>query len=355
MSARKPAARRKRAPAARGKQKPSPRYGMVAASVGSLVAVAGLVVALFPAREPANATAMLPPAKAEALIQATTGSQANEMQAVGEQAKLINAGLPFASGPLHSARPFEASGSDLDQRRALLCLTQAVYYEAGFESLEGRRAVAQVVLNRLRHPAFPKSVCGVVYQGSGSGVCQFTFVCDGALYRAPALGAWRQAEQIARAALDGFVERSVGEATHYHADYVAPRWAPLLAKVAQIGQHIFYRWPGAWGRPAAFTGRYIGEPRDPLSLRPPMPADQPLASGDGTAVAGPITDGTVLQRAPNDVGGLLDMSKGWTLNIPAPDESGSGAAKLIAAQERKAAGVTQAPSADDAGPALASR
>jgi hypothetical protein len=237
----------------------------------------------------------------------------------------------------------------------LLCLTQAVYYEAGFESLEGRRAVAQVVLNRLRHPAFPKSVCGVVYQGSGSGVCQFTFVCDGALYRAPALDAWRQAQRIARAALDGFVERSVGEATHYHADYVAPRWAPLLAKVAQIGQHIFYRWPGAWGRPAAFTGRYIGEPRDPLSLRPPMPADQPLTSGDGTAVAGPITDGTVLQRAPNDVGGLLDMSKGWTLSIPGPDESGGSAAKLIAAQERKAAGVTQAPSADDAGSALASR
>jgi hypothetical protein len=279
---------------------------------------------------------MLPPAKATGLIEATTGDQANQMQAVGEQAKLINAALPFAGGPLHSAQPFALTGSNLDERRALLCLAQAVYYEAGFEPLEGRRAVAQVVLNRLRHPAFPKSVCGVVYQGAGTGVCQFTFVCDGALYRPPALGAWNQAEAIARAALAGYVEKTVGEATHYHADYVAPRWAPLLAKVAQIGQHIFYRWPGGWGQPAAFTGRYIGEPRDPLSMRPPMPTTQP--NGDPVAaVAGPVTDGTVLKHAPDDVGGLLDTSKGWTLSIPAPDESASSAAKLIAAQEHKPA------------------
>ena len=89
-----------------------------------------------------------------------------------------------------ASRPFDLSDSDpLDRRRALLCLTQAVYYEAGFEPLEGRRAVAQVVLNRMRHPAFPKSVCGVVYQGARDPVCQFSFVCDGSLYRAP--GAWR--------------------------------------------------------------------------------------------------------------------------------------------------------------------
>jgi len=191
------------------------------------------------------------------------------------------------------------------------------------------------VLNRMRHPAFPKSVCGVVYQGAGTGVCQFTFVCDGALYRAPARDAWLRAEEIARASLAGYVETAVGEATHYHADYVAPRWAPMLAKVAQIGQHIFYRWPGAWGQPAAFTGRYIGEPRDPLSMRPPKLVNQPL-TGDqvAQAVTGPITDGTVLKRAPDDVGGLLDTSKGWTLHIPGPDES-PAATKLVAAQEQK--------------------
>ena len=318
----------------------------------ALLGLAGIALAivLLVARGTADASTVRVPitsAKAAQLIDATSGAKANDFQAIGDQAKVINAALPFAGGPLHAASPFAATGSDLDQRRALLCLTQAVYYEAGFEPLEGRRAVAQVVLNRLRHPAFPKSVCGVVYQGSGTGVCQFTFVCDGALYRAPARDAWLRAEEIAKAALDGYVEKTVGEATHYHADYVAPRWAPMLSKVAQIGQHIFYRWPGAWGQPAAFTGRYIGEPRDPLSMRPAKPTMQPL-TGDAVAeVAGPITDGTLLQRAPNDVGGLLDTSKGWTLHIPGPDESEGSASNLIATQEGKpvAAVVASVPGA----------
>jgi hypothetical protein len=245
---------------------------------------------------------------------------------------LLNAALPFASGPVRAARSFVMSGDDVDQSRALLCLTQAVYYEAGFEPVQGRRAVAQVVLNRMRHPAFPKSICGVVYQGAGTGVCQFTFVCDGALDRRPASGAWEQAEQIARAALAGYVEKSVGEATHYHADYVAPRWAPLLSKVAVIGQHIFYRWPGGWGQPAAFTGRYAGEPVDPLAMRPAMQVA--VAQPDGTTVLPAQADAAPpTGRAPEDVGGLLDPSKGWTLNIPGPDESGGAAAQALAAQQ----------------------
>lgn len=333
------------------------RDARVAMSLGGVAAVAALVIgaALFTTREPAAASVTIPLARANALVVATTGEKAAEMQAVGEQAKLLNAALPFANGPLHSARPFAPGGSDLDQRRALLCLTQAIYYEAAFEPLEGRRAVAQVVLNRLRHPAFPKSVCGVVYQGSGGRVCQFTFVCDGALYRQPELGAWRQAEQIARAALGGYVDGAVGEATHYHADYVAPRWAPLLAKVAQIGQHIFYRWPGGWGQPAAFTGHYIGEPRDPLSMRPAPPAanDAVLAETIAT-VDGPVIDGTILKHAPDDVGGLLDTTKGWTLTIPAPAEADSAAAKLIAAQ-KAAPATTQVAAAGATGQAVASR
>ena len=252
------------------------------------------------------------------------------------QAKLINASIPFSSAPVTAARPFDLSGSDpLDRRRALLCMTQAVYYEAGFEPLEGRRAVAQVVINRMRHPAFPKSVCGVVYQGARAPVCQFSFTCDGSLYRRPALGAWKEAERVAQAALDGFVERTVGAATHYHADYVAPYWAPRLAKVSQVGAHIFYRWPGAWGSSAAFTGRYIGEPADPLSLRPPLRqavlTDGSLVPVDEAAMAGPP-----VPRAENDVGGLLDTSKGWTLNIPMPSEAGS-ATKSVAEKQTKSA------------------
>ena len=296
-------------------------------------ALTGLIAAgalLVPAREPAAAavTVMIPKAQAAALVQATSGTAATDMRAVGEDARLINATLPFANSPLKSAQRFVLSGGAEDQRRALLCLTQAVYYEAGFEPLEGRRAVAQVVLNRMRHPAFPKSICGVVYQGAGSRTCQFTFVCDGALYRRPAADAWREAEKVARAALSGYVETSVGEATHYHADYVAPRWAPMLAKVAAIGQHIFYRWPGSWGQPAAFSGRYAGEPNDPLAMRPAPPAPATVLA---SAVVPEVQAGAPVPHADNDVGGLLDTTKGWTLHIPGPDEIG-GAANVIAAQ-----------------------
>jgi hypothetical protein len=268
-------------------------------------------------------------AKAQAIINAAGSSTQAQVQAVGDEALKINAALPFSHDSVQASLPFVVAGSDVDAKRALLCLTQAVYYEAGFEPLEGRRAVAQVVLNRVRHPAFPKSICGVVYEGASTGVCQFTFVCDGSLNRAPAALAWREAEQVARAALAGYVEPSVGESTFYHADYVAPRWAPLLAKVTQIGQHIFYRWPGGWGERSVFTGRYIGEPRDPASLRPVARLTLASAKTD----AAPVDSGPPVARAPDDVGGLLDTSKGWTLNIPGPEDSGSSAARVLAAQQ----------------------
>ena len=317
------------------------KRGMLLSGTGLAVAgTAALTVSALV--QPAAAADAIPAARAAALIQATAGDQANEVQAVGEEAKLINAAMPFSDAPVIAARAFVLpAGETLDQRRALLCLTQAVYYEAGFEPLAGRRAVAQVVLNRLRHPAFPKSVCGVVYQRNSTPVCQFTFVCDGSLYRQPAAAAWTQAEQIARAALAGYVERSVGAATHYHADYVAPTWAPLLTKVSKLGAHIFYRWPGAWGQPGAFTGRYIGEPRDPASMRPPINLAK-LAIEDGEpVVAGPITDGTELGRAANDVGGLLDTSKGWTLSIPMPTDTGAAARRIAESQQAPAAAPTQ--------------
>jgi spore germination cell wall hydrolase CwlJ-like protein len=292
-----------------------------AAGVGAWIAISG----------PAAATPDLSPigpTRAAALVEATSGPSSEQLRAIGDDARAINAELPFSAAPVAAARPFHFSGGTVDQKRALLCLTQAVYYEAGFEPAAGRRAVAQVVLNRLRHPAFPKSICGVVYQGANTGVCQFTFVCDGALDRPPEADAWRQARTIARAALAGYVERSVGEATHYHADYVAPRWAPLLAKVTQIGAHIFYRWPGAWGQPKAFFGRYIGEPSDPMSLRP---ARLVLAQASGESVA--VDSGPPVPRATNDIGGLLDTSKGWTLNIPDPRETRGASSQIVAAQE----------------------
>jgi len=171
----------------------------------------------------------------------------------------INALRPFAKGPILPMRPFVLDTGAADRDRALTCLTQAVYYESAREPELGQEAVAQVVLNRLRHPAYPKSVCGVVYQGAARQTgCQFTFTCDGSLTQVPEAGLWAQARTVAERALAGFVTKEVGSATHYHAVYVAPYWAPTLVKMKQIGAHIFYRWTGPWGEPAAFTGRYAG-------------------------------------------------------------------------------------------------
>jgi spore germination cell wall hydrolase CwlJ-like protein len=185
-------------------------------------------------------------------------------QIAPDQAVKVNAEIPLASGPNPAARPFVFRGSDTARAQALQCLASAVYYEAGNQDADGGRAVAQVVLNRVRHPAFPATVCGVVYEGSTRTTgCQFTFTCDGSLARAPAADVWRRAYKIAEDALGGAVFAPVGWATHYHANYVLPYWAPTLAKNAVLGAHMFYRWAGAWGQPAAFNEAYAG--REPIA------------------------------------------------------------------------------------------
>jgi spore germination cell wall hydrolase CwlJ-like protein len=174
-------------------------------------------------------------------------------------AEEINALRPVSKLPIHPMKPFHLSTSGGDGAQALHCLTQAVYYESAREPSLGQEAVAQVVLNRVRHPAYPKSICGVVFQGSARATgCQFSFTCDGSLAWAPEPRLWAKAQAVAKRALAGYVSKAVGSATHYHADYVAPYWAPTLVKMKQIGLHIFYRWTGPWGEPAAFTGRYAG-------------------------------------------------------------------------------------------------
>jgi hypothetical protein len=211
-------------------------------------------------------------------------------------------------------------------------MTAAVYYEAGFEPVDGERAVAQVILNRLRHPAFPKTVCGVIYQGAPYAGCQFSFACDGSLGRAPDPIAWRRARKVAAEALAGHVMAAVGEATHYHANYVAPVWAPKLAKITQIGAHIFYRWPGSWGRPGAFTGRYVGGERAfDRSLLIRVSNDTPAATAPDP------TD----RHAPNDVGGRLDPTIGWKLSDPAPATSAMAA--VLSGQGTAATTTASAP------------
>ena len=116
-----------------------------------------------------------------------------------------------------------------------------------------------MILNRVRSPSFPSSICSVVYQGSllKTG-CQFSSTCDGSLQRAVWKPEWLRARQIAENALAGAVMPQVGLSTHYHTIDVVPYWATSLAKQVQVGRHIFYRWPGDWGRPAAFRQKYSG-------------------------------------------------------------------------------------------------
>lgn len=185
-----------------------------------------------------------------------------------EQAAAWNAAQPAFGGANPAAKPFVLNaGGVLDEARAVDCMTAAIYYEAAWETTEGQRAVAQVVLNRMRHPAYPKTVCGVIFQGSQRRTgCQFSFTCDGSMNRPPNQAAWSRSRQVAVAALNGYVMKKVGNATHYHANYVAPYWSPSLLKVGTIGAHIFYRWTGGAGLPGAFGGQYEGGESDNLQI-----------------------------------------------------------------------------------------
>lgn len=152
--------------------------------------------------------------------------------------------------PFNRPVPFYASRGDAQSyARASDCLTAAIYYEAASESDAGQRAVAQVVLNRVYHPSWPNTVCGVVFQGSERTTgCQFTFTCDGALARKPSRGGWDRARRIAVAALNGEVFEPVGDATNYHTIWIRPWWAPSLSNLTTIGAHTFYR-PHGRGTP----------------------------------------------------------------------------------------------------------
>ncbi|ANU07658.1 cell wall hydrolase [Paraurantiacibacter namhicola] len=165
----------------------------------------------------------------------------------------------LSAAPSAIASALIATGSGTDRTRAQRCLTMAVYYEAASESLDGQRAVAQVVLNRVSHPSYPNSVCGVVFQGSERRTgCQFSFTCDGALARKPSTGGWSRAYGVAADALSGRIYAPVGLATHYHTLAVNPYWASSLHNVGTIGFHTFYTWRGAAGRKSAFNVRYRG-------------------------------------------------------------------------------------------------
>ena len=276
--------------------------GLTALAV--LAVVGGLAI-------PANSAPRLPSAEERALSAAVrpVPLPTAVRDIAPEAAVKLNAMIPVAGGPNPPARPFRMDTKNkLAFSQAAECLAEAIYYEAATEPLEGQQAVAQVVLNRSRHPAYPASVCGVVYQGSERETgCQFTFTCDGSLARRAINPYWSRAYKVAVAALHGFVYAPVGNATHYHTNWVVPYWSSTLTKNAVVGTHIFYRWKGSWGQPTAFGQRYAGREPDPKALR-----QASLAAEAADRAKAPVieTAEQAKQQLPPELAALVEAELG---------------------------------------------
>lgn len=278
----------------------------------SIIALAGLAAAAFYTAGPdhsfsfthdtqsrgsqdGSATIALPPPN---LLRPLTPEQATEQ----------NAERPFVQRPDSPASKFVLSGGSDDRQRALTCLTQAIYYEAASEGNDGERAVAQVVINRMRHPGYPASICGVVYQGSDRPAgCQFTFTCDGSLLRPPVPALWIRARKVAEDALKGKVFAPIGHATHYHADYVLPYWADSLDKTVQIGRHIFYRLRGSLGERNSFLQRYAG-------TEPPLPQPKPAVVLPPSNETQQLANALINDNGPK--AGLAEVEKAGPGTLP---------------------------------------
>ena len=319
------------------------RRGAAAFVILALVASVGMS-SLYPA--PASGLARIPMAEAIRMqIPSMSTGAHQQLLIAGESAQARNASIPAAGGALAQIAGFtEISPDSAQYGTALRCLTQAIYYEAANEPEVGKRAVAQVVLNRLKHPAYPNSVCGVVYEGANAPVCQFSFTCDGSLLRPAMARQWQESRRVAQAALAGRVLPEVGSATHYHADYVVPRWALTLGKIEKIGAHIFYRFPGRAGSAGVFSDRWSGSERIPAldldRLRRNLAADEPrlaepaLEYVPGLTVVPDVTD----RHATIDVGGRLDTTTGWQLNIPDPVQLSASYRSTVTEQAVPASG-----------------
>jgi len=223
-----------------------------------------------------------------------------------------NAAVPFARARPTPAPGFRFHGSAADRREATECLALTAMAEAG-GSDAGQRAVIQVVLNRVRHPAFPRTICGVVFQGSDRQTgCQFTYTCDGSLARRYSPAAWQAARRRAAEALNGHVFKPVGLATHYHTNWVYPYWSSSLDKLAQIDTHLFFLWRGFWGTAGAFSQRYRGaEPSLAMLLR--QPTEKSVATE--LIAAPPRDEAAEVAR----VGSLAAGSSAGELIVPHPD------------------------------------
>lgn len=307
----------------------------------SALAIVGpaLVVANAPTIVHVSKRVKLPPGRVVPQAEVPEVEPVKFVDLSPEDARAFNATVPFSTAPNPAARPFRFAGGPEDLARATDCMAAGILYEAGDDTL-GERAVAQVVLNRLRHPAFPKTVCGVVFEGQDRATgCQFSFSCDGAITRwHPTDDSWRRARDVATAALSGAVFKQVGYATHYHTDWVVPYWQSSLDKIAAVNTHLFFRWSGWWGTPAAF-GRHpetvepvIAQLADlsdahktgaALAEADAALAEASIAMGFGAAGFGTAAEGASASVTPLD---------GDTIFVTLPRNQSADGLTLLAAQ-----------------------
>jgi hypothetical protein len=277
---------------------------LVAVATGLLFGGLQQQVAPKQAAKPAGVVLPVPPVEPVAL-----------REVAPDQARAINARRPIEVKSVFPARPFTFAGDAPSRERAIACLAAAAWYEAGDDRV-GQEAVIQVVLNRARHPAFPATICGVVFQGAERTTgCQFTFACDGALARTPSADAWKRAVHVATAMLSGQIFKPVGWSTHYHTDWVVPYWSAELTKAAKVETHIFYLWAGYWGTGAAF--RRQPNPSEPFvpgiaRLSPAHAASgQPGLTLETASVE--LTPAIAPDKPPIELEGVSRRSLGATL------------------------------------------
>lgn len=165
----------------------------------------------------------------------------------GPSPKKVVQGVKLKRSVIASKKPQDkAAQKAIAMRRVQMaeenCLARAVYFEARSESELGQLAVAKVILNRVKDPEYPNSICGVVYQGSGRrNSCQFSFACDGLPDDVKSAASWANAKRVAKLAMSGDAHvAAIGTATNYHADYVKPKWAKSMKRLIKIGRHVFY-------------------------------------------------------------------------------------------------------------------
>jgi len=173
----------------------------------------------------------------------------------------------IAYRPSETALDFRYKGetqAEFEQRERH-CLATAIYFEARGEPVKGQIAVSQVILNRVRSPKFPQTICGVVYQGQHRRGCQFSFTCDGRSDNPRDKGQWAHSQDLAKSFMAGeHWLPEVGYSTFYHANYVRPRWARRMNRIDKIGRHIFYKNRGEkpYTVEAALDAETAAEPDD---------------------------------------------------------------------------------------------